>query len=58
VQTKSALFKYYYGNNFSGFCYDWSTEEISLTARGKNTYFQGDITEEWLMKNKGFEKTA
>ena len=46
---------YFYGTDFSGFYCDWKSGKIGLKALNGKGFFQGEVTEEWLL-TKGFVK--
>ena len=47
--------KNYYGSDFSGLYVDWKTGKIGLKSMSGKGFFQGKVTEEWLIA-KGFVK--
>ena len=60
VKAKSLIVEtptgcYYMGSDFSTFAYSWKTGKLSLLQHGANKFYQGKVTEEWLI-NKGYQK--
>ena len=45
----------FYGSDFSDFFVDFKTGKIGLKSFSGKGFFQGKVTEEWLM-NMGYEK--
>ncbi len=48
---------YYYGSDFSGFYVDFKTGKLGLKALSGKGFYQGKVTEEYLI-NKGFSKKS
>ena len=48
---------YYYGSDFSGFYVDYKTGRLGLKALSGKGFYQGKVTEEYLI-SKGYRKKA
>ena len=49
--------KYFYGDNFSNFYVDWKSGKIGLKSMSGKGFYQGRVSEEWMIE-KGFTKKA
>jgi len=57
ILPQSISKSFYYGEDFSGFCTSWRTGKIDLRAMNGKDFFQGKVTQDWLLQ-EGFKKKA